>query len=243
MDCLAPEAYLTSTIMNFYVRYLQVEGLTPKTTDKETDNYHFFNTYFYQKLKKALGEKNIQDSFAKLTRWWKRVNIFEKAYILVPINECQHWSLVIICIPDVEDRSGPILLHLDSLRLHPSQSIFHNIKSFLIEEWKLLKETEAPLDLPIADTIWETLPSRINEKIVQVPQQENDHDCGLFVLIFMKRFIEEAPERLKKKDLSRFRRNWFNPNEASGLRQKIRNLLKEKFKNASEEKLDLDLRL
>jgi Ulp1 family protease len=35
----------------------------------------------------------------------------------------------------------------------------------------------------------------------QVPQQKNDYDCGLFVLFFMERFIEEAPERLKKKDL------------------------------------------
>lgn len=36
----------------------------------------------------------------------------------------------------------------------------------------------------------------------QVPQQKNDYDCGLFVLFFMERFMEEAPERLKKKDLA-----------------------------------------
>lgn len=36
----------------------------------------------------------------------------------------------------------------------------------------------------------------------QVPQQRNDYDCGLFVLYFIERFIDEAPERLKKKDLN-----------------------------------------
>ena len=36
----------------------------------------------------------------------------------------------------------------------------------------------------------------------QVPQQKNEYDCGLFVLYFIQRFIEEAPERLKKKDLA-----------------------------------------
>jgi len=36
----------------------------------------------------------------------------------------------------------------------------------------------------------------------QVPQQENDYDCGLFVLYYMQRFIQEAPKRLQKKDLS-----------------------------------------
>jgi Ulp1 family protease len=35
----------------------------------------------------------------------------------------------------------------------------------------------------------------------QVPQQENDYDCGLFVLYYMQRFIQEMPERLQKKDL------------------------------------------
>jgi ubiquitin-like-specific protease 1C/D len=35
-----------------------------------------------------------------------------------------------------------------------------------------------------------------------VPQQKNDYDCGLFVLFFMERFIQEAPERLKKRDLA-----------------------------------------
>lgn len=35
----------------------------------------------------------------------------------------------------------------------------------------------------------------------QVPQQKNDFDCGPFVLFFIKRFIEEAPQRLKRKDV------------------------------------------
>ena len=39
----------------------------------------------------------------------------------------------------------------------------------------------------------------------QVPQQKNEYDCGLFVLYFMERFIEEAPERLRKKDLAMVR--------------------------------------
>ena len=36
----------------------------------------------------------------------------------------------------------------------------------------------------------------------QVPQQKNEYDCGLFVLFYMERFIKQAPERFKKKDLS-----------------------------------------
>ncbi|KAI4339034.1 hypothetical protein MLD38_024020 [Melastoma candidum] len=40
----------------------------------------------------------------------------------------QHWSLANICFPDREDQSGPIVLHLDSLQLHCSKLISHNIK-------------------------------------------------------------------------------------------------------------------
>ncbi|ESR51646.1 hypothetical protein CICLE_v10031081mg [Citrus x clementina] len=179
---LAPAAYLTSPIMNFYIRYLQLQA---SPTNRAIRDCHFFNTYFYSKLKEAVSHKGgDKDSFfIKFRRWWKGVNIFQKSYVLIPIHEDVHWSLVIICIPDKEDESGPIILHLDSLKLHCSLSIFSNIRSFLKEEWNYLKQEVSPSDLPIAERIWQHLPRRIDDRIIP-------------------RFMEEAPERLKKKDLA-----------------------------------------
>ncbi|CAN4123954.1 unnamed protein product [Withania somnifera] len=232
MGSLAPEAYLSSTIMNFYIRYLQQ---TKSPTDGERCEYHFCNTYFYNKLKEAfcIKQNDSEASFVRLRRWWKGVNIFEKAYIFLPIHENLHWSLVIICIPDKEDLSGPIILHLDSLGLHRSSSLFRTTKKFLIEEWKFLRQ-EVVADLPIADKIWENLPDRIQKNIIPVPQQGNDYDCGLFVLFFMERFIAEVHERLKKKDLEMFGSKWFKPEEASRMRRIISGILEEKFKNSSD---------
>lgn len=234
INSLAPETFLTSQIMNFYIRYIQQQA---SPTNRAVCDYHFFNTYFYQKLKEAVSYKGDDKDalFIKFRRWWKGVNIFQKSYVLIPINEDYHWSLVIICIPDKEDESGPIILHLDSLGLHSSRSVFKNIKSFMREEWNYLNLEVAPSDLPIANKIWENLPRRIDEKTIAVPQQKNDYDCGLFVLFFMERFLEDAPERLKKKDLAMFGKQWFRPEEASGLREKIRNLLIEQFQSASED--------
>ncbi|KAF3663793.1 putative xyloglucan endotransglucosylase/hydrolase protein 33-like [Capsicum annuum] len=234
MGSLAPEAYLSSTIMNFYIQYLQ-QRKSP--ADGERCEYHFFNTYFYNKLKKANFSKqqnDKEDSFVKLRRWWKGVNIFEKAYIFIPIHEDAHWSLIIICIPDKEDQWGPIILHLDSLGLHCSSSLFGTIKKFLKEEWKFLRQEAVP-GLPIADKIWENLLGRIDDKIIEVPQQRNDFDCGLFVLFFMERFIIEFKERLKKEDLTKFGSKWFRPKEASGMRLIIHDILEEKFKNSIDE--------
>ncbi|KAK4429845.1 Ubiquitin-like-specific protease 1D [Sesamum alatum] len=228
MECLAPESFLSSIIMNFYIRYLQ-KPTSPRARSR--CDYHFFNTYFYEKLKRdVLNKTDKESSFVKFRRWWKGVNIFEKAYIFLPINENLHWSLVIICIPNKEDESGPIILHLDSLGLHSSKLIFNDVKSFLIEEWKFLRKEDLVPELPIADNIWDKLSRRIDEKVIEVPQQRNEYDCGLFVLFFMERFIEEAPERLKKKDLDMFGKQWFKPEEASSLRRKISDLLREEFK-------------
>lgn len=104
----------------------------------------------------------------------------------------------------------------------------------MVEEWKFLRQGEVP-DLPISDKIWENLPRRIGENIIEVPQQRNEYDCGLFVLFFMERFIEEVHRRLKREDFTMFGQRWFKPEEASCLRMKIRRILEEEFKNATEE--------
>nr|XP_025690555.1 ubiquitin-like-specific protease 1D isoform X2 [Arachis hypogaea] len=231
IDCLAPESYLTSTIMNFYIRYLKQQA---SLANRSLSEYHFFNTYFYKKLQEAVSVKQSDRAtfFVKFRRWWKGVNIFQKTYVLIPVHEDLHWSLIIICIPDKGDESGPIILHLDSLSLHSSRSLFDNIKSFLIEEKNYLDQEHMSSDVSIADRIWNCLPRRIETQVITVPQQRNDYDCGLFVLYFIERFIEEAPERLKKKNLAMFGKQWFKPSEASSLRVKIRKLLVEELTNS-----------
>ncbi|KAL8224581.1 hypothetical protein R6Q57_020056 [Mikania cordata] len=226
MECLAPEACLSSNIMNFYIRYL-----LQSSSENRICNYHVFNTYFYNKLQKL---NYREDSFLRFRKWWRSVNIFQKAYILLPIHESAHWSLGIICIPTKEDELGPIVLHLDSLGLHDSCSIFDKIRRFVKEEWSYLRNSNIPLDLPIMDEIWENLDHRIIDRIMQVPQQRNTYDCGLFVLHYMERFIEEAPERLTENDLSMFGKQWFHPEEASNLRVRIHNLLVQEFKMAKD---------
>ncbi|XP_042501351.1 ubiquitin-like-specific protease 1D isoform X2 [Macadamia integrifolia] len=231
--CLAPEAFLSSTVMNFYIRYLQ-RPVSP--TGRPRGDYHFFNTYFYKKLKEAVSyKKSEKDAFMKFRRWWKGVNIFQKAYILLPIHENQHWSLAIICNLDKDDDLGQIILHLDSLGYHNSYEIFEDIRSFLKEEWKYLREEVAASDPSIGDRVHRNLRNRIDGRKITVPQQKNDYDCGIFVLYFMERFIEEAPERLKRKDLTMFGKQWFKPEEVSGLRGRIRELLEEVFENAKME--------
>ncbi|KAG9450017.1 hypothetical protein H6P81_009982 [Aristolochia fimbriata] len=231
MECLDPESFVSSAVIDYYMLYLQ-KSKSPN--ERSGGDYHFFSTFFYKKLEEAVSHKgpDKDNVYEKIRRWWKGVNIFEKAYIFLPIHADQHWSLVIISFPAKEEESGPIILHLDSLGYHPSTLIFENIERFLKEEWKYLNQVGHPPNAAFSERTWKNLSRRIDRKTIPVPQQKNDYDCGLFVLYFMERFIEEAPERLRRKDLARFGSRWFQPEEASGLRKTIRNLLLEQFEKS-----------
>ncbi|XP_074309862.1 ubiquitin-like-specific protease 1D [Silene latifolia] len=226
LKCLEPGECLTSTIMNFYIRYLQQMC---STSDRSKQKFYFFNTYFYSKLQEAMTHENEETFFIKFRRWWKGVNIFEKTYIFLPVNEDKHWSLVILCISDEED-SGPIILHLDSLGLHYSRLIIKNVKSLLENEWKYLKESGEAVNIPIPDTLKENLSQRIDGKTIEAPRQTNDYDCGLFVLYYIERFIEDAPEKMRDEYLSMFGKKWFKAQEASSLRSRIKNILMDEFR-------------
>ncbi|XP_068641648.1 ubiquitin-like-specific protease 1D isoform X2 [Aristolochia californica] len=190
MECLDPESFVSSPVMNYYIQYLQ-KSKSP--SERPGEDYHFFNTYFYKKLEEAVSNKGCDKDtlYEKFRRWWKGVNIFDKAYIFLPI-------------------------HAD----------------FLKEEWKYINQIGHPTSITFSGRVGKNLSHRVEQKIIPVPQQRNDYDCGLFVLYFMERFIEEAPTRLGRKDLSMFGGRWFLPEEASGLRKRIRKLLHEQFERS-----------
>ncbi|KAF0889356.1 hypothetical protein E2562_023656 [Oryza meyeriana var. granulata] len=225
IKCLDPGVYLSSPVINFYIQYIK---RTKLRDDDCRDKFYIFNTYFYSKLEEALLGKG---EFVKLRRWWKGVNIYHTSYIVLPIHGTAHWSLIIICIPSKGSNSGPIILHLDSLQLHSSAKIFDTVGRYLEAEWCHLRKNPPP-DISISKTIWENLPSNIQKEKVQVPQQKNEYDCGIFMLYYIERFIREAPERFTRDNLSMFSSSWFQPEDASELRQRIRELLLEEFESA-----------
>ncbi|XP_044443427.1 ubiquitin-like-specific protease 1D isoform X2 [Triticum aestivum] len=210
IKCLEPESLLSSTIMNFYIMYLQGPMSSIST---QRGKYHIFNTYFFKKLEALKSKVDKPSYFLNLRRWWKGIDIFQKPYILFPVHADTHWSLVIICMPAKEDQSGPIILHLDSLKFHNSRLIFSVVERFLKQEWNYLKENGSLAECPIRETVWKKLPHKIEKKPIA-------------------RFIEEAPERLHKKDLSMFGKTWFQPEEASALRKKMKTLLHQLFEEA-----------
>ena len=65
---------------------------------------HIFTTYWFSRLIQTPSPIEAQKEpltrrHNKVKRWTRKVNIFEKDFVVVPINENYHWYLCIICYP------------------------------------------------------------------------------------------------------------------------------------------------
>eukprot|EP01084_Bolivina_argentea_P086681 156647_1 len=90
---LRPLTYLNDSIIDFYLKYLYNELLTPP----QRDDIYIFTQFFYTKLDKSLDDKN-ETARLKLSKW-TNVNIFDKKLVIIPIHKALHWSLAIITNP------------------------------------------------------------------------------------------------------------------------------------------------
>ena len=63
-----------------------------------------FTTFWFSRLTSKPSpieakKDPIQRRHDRVKRWTRKVNIFEKDFVVVPVNENSHWYLVIICYP------------------------------------------------------------------------------------------------------------------------------------------------
>lgn len=76
---------------------------------------------------------------SSILKWTGDINIFEKDYIVLPINENLHWLVAIICFPrevgdkqEISDKERPGMLLFDSMKSYArSQQITRTIRSYL----------------------------------------------------------------------------------------------------------------
>ncbi|XP_058759698.1 probable ubiquitin-like-specific protease 2B [Vicia villosa] len=236
VDLLQPKTYINDTIIDFYTIYLK-----NKLQENEKDRFHFFNSFFFRKLadmdKIPPNACDGKSAFLRVRKWTRKVNLFEKDYIFIPVNFNLHWSLIVICHPaevlninerDIEKALRiPCILHLDSIKGYHSD-IKDLVRSYLWEEWKERKK----------ETCGEDLSSKFLNMLflsIEVPQQENSYDCGIFLLHYLELFLAEAPfnfNPLKITKLSNFLNlDWFPPEEAYRKRNIIRKLIFELVEN------------
>jgi sentrin-specific protease 7 len=89
--CLAEDQFLNDVIIDFYLKYLTLEVLS----ESDQQRTHVFSSYFYKRLTSPhaqAAESTVPMTpaakrHARVQKWTKNVNIFEKDFIIIPINE------------------------------------------------------------------------------------------------------------------------------------------------------------
>ncbi|NWI92692.1 SENP7 protease, partial [Pitta sordida] len=106
LECLEYGEFLNDVIIDFYLKYLLLE----KTPKHLADRTHIFSSFFYKCLTRTEknSESDIKVSMAqrrhrRVRTWTRRINIFNKDYIFVPVNEESHWYIAVICFPWLEE--------------------------------------------------------------------------------------------------------------------------------------------
>ncbi|CAK8530321.1 unnamed protein product [Lathyrus sativus] len=234
---LQPETFLNDTIIDFYIKYLK-----NKLSTDEQKRFHFFNSFFFRKLadldKDPSSASDGRAAFQRVRKWTRKVNLFEKDYIVIPVNYSLHWSLIVICHPgevpcfrdeEIKESSKvPCILHMDSLRGH-HKGLKNVIQSYLCEEWK---ERHPNM---VDDVSSKFLQLRFIS--LELPQQGDLYDCGLFLLHYVECFLGEAPIKFNPFNITKYSNfltsNWFPPLEASLKRSHIQKLIYDIFKNSS----------
>ncbi|XP_034891883.1 probable ubiquitin-like-specific protease 2B isoform X1 [Populus alba] len=239
VDLLQPETFINDTIIDFYIKYLKNQ-IPPE----EKHRYHFFNSFFFRKLadldKDPSSVKDGRAAFLRVHKWTRKVDIFGKDYIFIPVNFNLHWSLLVICHPGevagVKDEDTvksvivPCILHLDSIK-GTHAGLKNLVQSYLWEEWKVRQK----------DTSEDVSSKFLNLRFVplELPQQENSFDCGLFLLHYLELFLVEAPVNFSPFRINEFNKflngDWFPPAEASLKRTLIQRLISELLQNRSRE--------
>ncbi|XP_048437415.1 probable ubiquitin-like-specific protease 2B isoform X3 [Pyrus x bretschneideri] len=229
VDLLQPDTFINDTIIDFYIKYLKNQ-IQPEKRHR----FHFFNSFFFRKLadldKDPSSVSDGRAAFQRVRKWTRKVDLFERDYIFIPINFNLHWSLIVIChlgeVPKHNDgESGnslkvPCILHMDSIK-GSHTGLKNLIQSYLWEEWKeRKKETSEEISSKFHNLRFVSL---------ELPQQENSFDCGLFLLHYLELFLAEAPVHFSPFKITKFSNflnaNWFLPSEASLKRTLIQRLI------------------
>eukprot|EP00116_Pleurobrachia_bachei_P002546 sb/3462808/ len=139
--------WLNDEVINFYFNLLM------DRSKKVAPSIHIFNTFFYPRLLKV-GHQG-------LARWTRKVDLFAKDLIMIPIHLGMHWCLAVI------DNRTSTITYYDSL-LGDNHQCTTALRDYMVAEH--MSKKKQPMD----PASWKL----VIEK--DLPEQMNGCDCGVF---------------------------------------------------------------
>ncbi|XP_029980261.1 uncharacterized protein LOC115412102 isoform X2 [Sphaeramia orbicularis] len=294
LQCLDSGQYLNDVIIDFYLKYL-----LQNASEAVAERSHIFSSFFYKQLTRRdnASEGSTSDSCQRQRRhqrvktWTRHVDIFNKDFLFVPVNQEAHWYLVVICFPglnepkqeiwtpdsqSVKNHSGsgelqhqdeaqgykspnnnteallgsnssenperensqeqctkdtlpgpvncteqtcprktickrPCILVMDSLKRSLHERVFKLLRDYLLSEWETRRGSSKDFG-----------PDQMKSSHCQVPLQDNNSDCGLYLLQYVESFLKDPVVHF---DLPLQLKRWFPRQQVRRKRDEIRDLV------------------
>lgn len=168
--------WLNDEVINFYMNLL-----VERSKDPSLPSVNTFNTFFYPKLHSS--------GYSTVRRWTKKMDIFSKDILLVPVHLGVHWCLSVV------DFRKKAIMYFDSMGGNNDEAC-ETLFEYLQQESKDKKGKEL-------DTSGWTLHSK---KRNEIPQQMNGSDCGMFTCKYADYITKDKPITFTQKHMPYFRR-------------------------------------
>ncbi|GAA6013838.1 hypothetical protein JCM11491_000441 [Sporobolomyces phaffii] len=105
---LNDDEFLNDTLIELGLKKAIVDVKTADESradgDKVAPLVHVFNSFFYKKLSSGKQSKEDKEAdeftpYYLVEKWTKKFDLFDKKYVVIPINEHLHWYLAVIVNP------------------------------------------------------------------------------------------------------------------------------------------------
>lgn len=196
--CLQEKDLLNDTMIDFYLNHI-VEHVLPDSSGSKVTvlpSLFWHNLSLRQHAFDSEDEKMMSDEqkmdlkFGDLHDFVADFDLQDFDYIVIPVNEWEHWSLAVICHPFTSKARTVIFDSQLTADLNNLQNMATLIESFM--KYSYEKRTGSVMPFPLQCV----LPQRM-------PQQTNNFDCGIFIAEFARRFLLSPPKDLDNFDFAR----------------------------------------
>ncbi|XP_061760608.1 sentrin-specific protease 7-like isoform X2 [Nerophis ophidion] len=256
LSCLERGEFLNDVIIDFYLKFLLLEGGGCAVAERS----HIFSSFFFKQLSRGqVADESIaafQDPYMRHQRvktWTRHVDIFNKDFLFVPINQDAHWFLAVVCFPGqdgVHYEQQTSASRLVSLRSEQPpactqqgctrNTVLTRPCILVMDSLKLLHhEHVCKLLRDYLQVEWEERrelrrvfsSDNMHNCSCIVPQQDNSTDCGLYLLQYVESFLQNPVVHF---DLPPHLVNWFPRHRVRQKREEIRALIMRLHKSQSQ---------
>lgn len=194
--CLQEKDLLNDTMIDFYLNHIVEHVLPDSSKVTVLPSLFWHNLSLRQHAFDSEDEKMMTDEqkmdlkFGDLHDFVADFDLHEFDYIVVPVNEWEHWSLAVICHPYTAKARTVIFDSQLTADLNNLQNMATLIESFM--KYSYEKRTRNAMPFPLKCV----LPQRM-------PQQTNNFDCGIFIAEFARCFLLNPPQDLDNFDFTK----------------------------------------